>query len=80
MIVPLVIGGLGIVGFGVWETVVLPRHFSSLRPLIPNRVRNYKNLVPVLALTALYYATFFSFQPNGAQFVVRVQGVSAISQ
>jgi hypothetical protein len=71
----LAVGAFGVALFGFYEEVVLPRRFKMVGPLIPRRVWEYKTL-PILAIIALYYATFFSFQLNGSQFLVSVQQVT----
>ncbi|CUS08274.1 unnamed protein product [Tuber aestivum] len=78
VIAPIVLGGVIIIFFFVWEEFVLEKHVS-LEPLIPRKVWSYHNFGPIVAITGFTYATFFIFLLNGSQFLVRVQGKSQIT-
>jgi len=78
VVVPVTLGALGVILFAVYEEIVIPRWLKAVDSLVPRRVWSYKNFVPILGVTALYYCTFFSMLLNGSQFLVDVQNVSVI--
>jgi hypothetical protein len=75
VIAPICIGTLTIGLFVLWEEVFLAKVFTRAEPLIPRRVWRYTNLVPIFVMTGLSFGSFFLLILNGAQFLVKVQGV-----
>lgn len=76
VIAPIVVGGVMFIFFFVYEQYVVWRVMPGTDPLIPRRVWNYPNLVPITFITGFMYGSFFLVVQNGSSFLIRVQGVS----
>lgn len=75
VIAPIGVGTLMILLFILWEEVFLNNVVVGIDPLIPKRVWGYTNLVPIFVITGLSFGSYFLLVLNGAQFLVRIQGV-----
>lgn len=78
VIAPIVMGGLVIIFFLLWEEFILGKYLD-LEPLIPRKVWSFHNFSPMVPITGFSYALFFIFLLNGSQFLIRVQEVSPSS-
>jgi hypothetical protein len=75
VIAPICISAVMVGLFVLWQDVFLSRVFAGTDPLIPRRVWGYTNLVSIFVMTGLSFGSFYLLVMNGAQFLVRVQGV-----
>ncbi|KAH8820201.1 major facilitator superfamily domain-containing protein [Xylogone sp. PMI_703] len=73
------ISGIGLLGFFiVWDEFILPKYFPDKEALIPKRLWSFRNFSAILPITGFSYGTCYLMLLNGSQFLVRIQGKSAL--
>ncbi|KAM0445990.1 hypothetical protein ACHAO4_009577 [Trichoderma viride] len=73
------ISGIGLLGFfALWDEYLLPKLAPNKEPLIPRRLWSFRNFAAILPITAFSYGTVYLMLLTGSQFLVQIQGKSAL--